>query len=243
MKRFLVVFAILLLLGYLVFTTLYFNGKTQDNVCKNFKVLVKDSVHKQFIQAKDIESLLRNAKLHPVGKSLTDINTMEMEEAIRTNKLVKSVEVFTTQDGSLIASILQRNPVLRVISHRDGSYYIDSERERMPISQNYTVYLPVATGYITEEFAKNELFDFVSFVSNNSSWDAWIEQIVVDENDKVQIVPRAGDFNVILGSLDDYEAKLGKLKLFIDKGLNIVGWNRYSEVNLEYDNQVVCTLK
>ena len=243
MKRFLSLFIILALLGYLLFATLYLKGSSNDKVCTSFKVLVKDSLDKQFIQARDIENLLKKEKMFPVGKPLAEINTMEMEEAITTNRLVKSVDVYTTQDGTLIASIRQRNPVLRIISHRDGNYYIDTEREKMPISQNYTVYLPVATGYITEEFAKGELFDFVMFISHNSTWDAWIEQIVVDQNDKVQIVPRAGDFKVRLGSLDDYEEKLEKLKLFIDQGLNTVGWNRYSEVNLEYNNQVVCTMK
>ncbi len=243
MKKFLLVFTILALLGYLAFIAIYLDDNTQDKVCHSFKVLVKDSIDKQFIQAKDIEQLLRKAKLHPVGKPLSDINTMELEKAISTNKLVKSVEVFTTQDGAIIARIGQRNPVLRVISHRDGSYYIDSERERMPLSPNYTVYLPVATGFITEEFAKNELYDFVMFISHNPSWDAWIEQIVVNQNQKVQIVPRAGDFMVTLGTLENYEEKLDKLKIFINKGLNTVGWNRYTEVNLEYSNQVVCTLK
>lgn len=243
MKRFLLLFAILLLLGYLVFTAFYFKNNSQDKVCKNFIVLVKDSLEKKFIHTKDIESLLNKEKLHPLNKPFSSINTLAMEEAILTNKLVKSVEVYATHDGSLIASIRQRNPVMRVISHSEGGYYIDSERERMPLSQHYTVYLPVATGYITEEFAKNELYDFVIFVSKNPKWDAWIEQIVIDSNQKVQLIPRAGDFKVTLGLLDDYEEKLNKLTLFFEKGLSTVGWNRYSEVNLEYKNQVVCTLK
>lgn len=242
MKRFLLLCAILVLLGYLAFSAFYLRGNAQNKVCKNFIVLVKDSLDKKFIQTKDIETLLRKDKMHPVDKLLSEINTLEMEEAIMSNKLVRSVEVYSTQDGSIVASIRQRNPVLRVLSHTEGSYYIDSERERMPISQNYTVYLPVATGNITEEFAKNELYDFVMFISKNPTWDAWIEQIVVGPNQKVHIVPRAGDFKVMLGTLDDYEGKLNKLKLFIEKGLNTVGWNRYSEINLEYNNQVVCTM-
>lgn len=243
MKRFLLVLVIGVLFAYLVFAALYFKDNTQNKVCDNFKVLVKDSVDKQFIHSKDIELLLKRAKLHPIGKPLADINTMEMEKAISTNKLVKSVEVFTTHNGSIVASIYQRNPVLRIMSHQKGSYYIDSEREVMPISQSYTVYLPLATGYITEEFAKNELYDFVMYISADSSWDAWVDQIVVDRINKIQIVPRAGDFKVTLGTLDNYKEKLEKLSLFMDKGLNTVGWNRYSEVNLEYNNQVVCTLK
>ncbi len=243
MKRFLLVCAILVLLGYLAFSAYYFRDNVQDKVCKNFVVVVKDSLDKQFIQTKDIETLLRKEKLHPVDKPLSEINTLEMEEAIRGNRLVKSVEVYATQDGSIVASIRQRNPVLRIMSHAEGSYYIDSERERMPISQNYTVYLPVATGNISEEYAKSELYDFVMFVTNSPTWDAWIEQIVVGPKQKVQIIPRAGDFRVTLGTLDNYEEKLDKLKLFIEKGLNTVGWNRYSEISLEYNNQVVCTMK
>lgn len=243
MKRFFLVLAIITLLGYLVFATLYFKDNTQEQVCQNFKVLVKDSIDKQFIHVRDIEQLLKKANLHPIGKPLAEINTMEMEEAIIANKLVKDVNVYTTLNGTIVASIYQRNPVLRIMSHQEGSYYIDSDRERMPTSQHYTVYLPLATGHITEEFAKTDLFDFVMYISDKSSWDAWIEQIVVDKNNKIQIVPRAGDFKVTLGTLDDYKEKLDKLKLFIDKGLSTIGWNRYSEVNLEYNNQVVCTLK
>lgn len=243
MKRFLIICAILLLLGYLVFSAFYFKSNQQDIVCKNFVVSVKDSLHKKFIQTKDIENLLRKEKLHPVDKPLSAINTLEIETAILTNRLVKTVEVYSTQDGTIVANIRQRNPVLRIISYGEGSYYIDSERERMPISQNYTVYLPVAIGNISEEFAKNELYDFALFVSKNPTWDAWIEQIVVGPNQKVQLVPRAGDFRVSLGKLDDYEMKLEKLKLFMEKGLNKVGWNRYSEISLEYNNQVVCTMK
>ena len=225
-----------------MFASFHFKDNTPGKVCEQFKVLVKDSVNKQFIQAEDIEQLLKRAELYPVGKMLAEVNTMEMEEAISANKLVRTVDVYTTHNGSVIARVFQRNPILRIISHQDGSYYIDSERERMPTSLNYPVYLPLATGYITEEFAKNELYDFVKYISSNS-WSAWIEQIVVDRTDKVQIIPRAGDFKVTLGSLDDYVEKLDKLKLFIDKGLSTVGWNRYSDINLEYNKQVVCTLK
>lgn len=243
MKRILLVCAILALMGYLAFTAFYFKSNVQDQVCKNFIVIVKDSLDKKFIQTKDIENLLRKEKLYPVDKPLSTINTLEMEEVIMGNKLVRSVDVYTTQNGSIVASIHQRNPVLRIISRTEGSYYIDSERERMPISQNYAVYLPVATGNITEDFAKTELYDFVQFISKSDTWNAWIEQIDVRSNQKVQIVPRAGDFIITLGTLDNYEEKLNKLKLFIEKGLNTVGWNRYSEISLEYDNQVVCTLK
>ena len=124
-----------------------------------------------------------------------------------------------------------------------GSFYVDKDRKIMPISSSFAVYVPIATGVIDEEFAKNELYDFAMFLRNNPDWDAWIEQIVVKTNNEVELIPRAGDFRIIMGNLEDYPSKLNKFVRFVDGGLNVVGWNRYSEINLKYDNQVVCTRK
>lgn len=241
MKKTLLILISLVLLGYLVFAAIYFQDASSERVCGNFDIVVKDSLEKRFIDTKDIDKLLKAKKLNPKGKKVRDINTLEIQKAIETNKLIKSVDVFIAQNGDIVAEIEQRNPVLRVISDTEGSYYIDNNRERMPTSLNFTVYVPIATGKIDEALAKNELYDFAIFLSQHPKWDAWVSQIVVDANNEIALVPRVGDFKVILGDLTNFTAKLAKLTLFIEKGLNVVGWNRYSEINLTFDNQVVCT--
>lgn len=243
MKKFLIVSLFLLLLGYLIFSVIYFGDSARSRICQNFKIEVKDSLHTRFIDSKTIKKQLNSKRLDPEGKRIKTINTLDIEEAICTNELVKSAHVFIAQNGDVIAEIYQRNPVLRVISHTQASYYIDSHRERMPVSSNFSVYVPVATGNISEEFAKGPLYDFAVFLAENPQWDAWVEQIVVNQSEHVEIVPRVGDFKVIIGSIDDIADKLAKLTVFIDKGLNVVGWNRYSVINLKFDNQVVCTKK
>ena len=132
---------------------------------------------------------------------------------------------------------------MRVISSQEGSFYIDQERRIMPISSDFTVYVPLATGAVTKEFARETLYDFAMFLQRNSDWDTWIEQIDVRSNGDVVLIPRAGDFHIVMGSLEDYPAKLSKFVRFVEKGLNVVGWNRFSEINLKYENQVVCTRK
>jgi cell division protein FtsQ len=124
-----------------------------------------------------------------------------------------------------------------------GNFYVDKDRRIMPVSSSFAVYVPMATGEIDEEFARNDLFDFALFLHQNPDWDAWVEQIVVLPNRKVELIPRVGDFRIVMGNLDDYPAKLSKFVLFVEEGLNNVGWNRYSAISLKYDNQVVCTRK
>ncbi len=229
------------IIGYLIFSASYFRKSLRDNVCERFEVIIKDSTQTRFVESEDIVSLVKRYDLYPVGRKFGEINTLAIRDTILTNRLVESAEVFTTAGGSIVASIRQREPVLRVISDVKGNFYVDKDRRIMPLSSNFAVYVPVATGLIDEEFAQNELYDFAMFLRNHRDWDAWIEQIVVQKQNDVVLIPRAGDFRIILGSLDDYPAKLAKFVLFVEEGLNVVGWNRYSEINLKYENQVVGT--
>ena len=59
----------------------------------------------------------------------------------------------------------------------------------------------------------------------------------------IELVPRVGDHVIYLGKLDDFEQKLKRVKVFYEKGLNKVGWNKYSRISVEFDNQIICTKK
>ena len=243
MKKVLIILIAAVVIGYLIFSTSYFRDMSRNRVCEDFSVVIQDSAHYRFVSTQDIMNLVKRYDLDPVGKTFREINTLAIRDTILSNKLVESAKVFITPGGSVKATVSQRKPVLRVISDMKGNFYVDNERRIMPVSGNFAVYVPVATGVIDEEFARNQLSDFALFLSSHPDWDAWIEQIVVHKDEEVELIPRAGDFRIILGRLDGYQAKLAKFARFVDEGLNVVGWNRYSAINLKYDNQVVCTRK
>ncbi|RNC66843.1 hypothetical protein D7D25_00840 [Proteiniphilum sp. X52] len=230
-------------IGYLIFSASYFREMSRNRACERFGVVIQDSAHYRFVSPQDIVNLVKRYDLDPVGKRFGEINTLAIRDTILTNRLVESARVYITPGGSVMATVSQRKPVLRVISDIKGNFYVDHERSIMPVSGNFAVYVPVATGVIDEEFARTRLYDFALFLRSHPDWDAWIEQIVVQKNQDVELIPRAGNFRIIMGSLDDYQAKLAKFARFVEEGLNVVGWNRYSAINLKYDNQVVCTKK
>ena len=78
-------------------------------------------------------------------------------------------------------------------------------------------------------------------VENDKFWNAQIEQINVTPTREIELVPRVGDHVVFLGKIDNFEEKLGRLKIFYEKALNKVGWNKYERINLEFSNQIICT--
>ncbi|HLW10302.1 MAG TPA: hypothetical protein VKX35_07875 [Fermentimonas sp.] len=243
MKKVLIILIAVSVIVYLIISADYFRDSSQNRICVGFEVEVKDSVKTQFVTAEDINRLVKKYDLNPAGKSFKEINTLAIRDTILSNKLVESANVFITSNGTVKATVQQREPVFRVISETMGNFYVDKDRRIMPVSSSFAVYVPVATGRIDEEYAKSELFDFAMFLNNNADWDAWIEQIVVESRNEVVLIPRAGNFRIIMGSLDDYPVKLNKFVRFVDGGLNVVGWNRYSDINLKFENQVVCTRK
>jgi cell division protein FtsQ len=134
--------------------------------------------------------------------------------------------------------IQQRIPKFRVVGL--GSYYIDVDRKPMPVSLNYAAYVPVVSGKVTVSMVRGQIFDFVTFLEENPFWNAQIEQIFVRDDKKIELIPRVGDAIILLGTLDNYQSKLEKLHKLYLKGFNVIGWNRYKVIDLQYKGQVVC---
>jgi cell division protein FtsQ len=242
MKKILVVTGLCLLAGYLVFSLFYFQGKPKEGVCRQFEVVVKNSLPgEQFVDTEDIVKYVKEKGLDPTGKQLKDINTNAIEEAILTNQLIRKADVFVTNNGSIKASVHERRPVLRVISNTGENYYIDEDGNKMPLSRRFAAYLPVATGSVKESFARSDLYKFALFLQEDKFWNAQIEQIVVLPGRDIKLIPRVGDHQIILGDLNGYKDRLDKLMTFYQNGLNETGWNKYSVINLKFDKQVVCT--
>ena len=85
-----------------------------------------------------------------------------------------------------------------------------------------------------------EVYSFVDYINNDSFWSAQIDQIYVDKKDKIDLIPRVGNHVVHLGTFDNYKGKLRNLGAFYDKVLPEVGWNKYSVISLEFEDQIVC---
>lgn len=112
----------------------------------------------------------------------------------------------------------------------------------MPIP-NSAANVAIATGYIDKAFATKELYEFGMFLQKHPLWKAQIQQINVTPAKELELVPQVGDHIIFLGKPGNYENKFDRLKTFYKKGLNEIGWNKYSRISLEFNNQIICTKK
>jgi len=243
MKKMLFILFALLITAYLGAYFYFFANKNPDGpVCDEVEVVISDSLQIQFLTEKIIVAYLIKTDLYPLHKKWDEINTYHIEEALLKHELVESAEVVRLISGKITMVLSQKKPVLRVFSS-GGSYFVDQSGQTMPVPLGQAIQVPVASGNIEKSFAVSDLYKFALFLQNDAFWNDQITQIYVRSNNDVEIVPRVGNHQILLGSLDDYEKKLKHLQLFYEQVIPKMGWEKYSVINLKYRNQIVCTKK
>lgn len=238
MKTVLKVLLLASVFAYFIFAVVRYS--TADNVkhCKSVTVEIADSTHANFISKEDIENKLRQAKIHPVGRAMSSISPRDIEQTLEKDSFIRHAMCVETPGDRVRIVIAQRIPLLRIINDKGENYYIDDEGTRME-AQGYEADLAVATGNIDAAFAKKELRELGQFLRTNEFWDHQVEQICVLENKEVDLIMRVGEQTVHLGRVENIEKKFRNLKAFYKNIMPEVGWKRYKEINIAYENQVI----
>ncbi len=229
------------LFAYLIIVLTFATAKLGEVKCKGIKVFVNGTDGNAFIDEDGVLKLIKHGYGDIKDKNIVNVDKDSIERVLVRNSVVKSAQVYYSLDGYFHVDIVQRKPVLRVLT--GAGYYVDEDGKAMPLSTKYTSRVVVATGSISKKFACNNLYPFVMALRKDDFWNAMVEQIVVESDEEVILIPKVGSFRIVMGKLDDFEKKLEKLHFFLREGITLKGWNVYKEINLKFENQVVCVKK
>jgi len=253
-----------LIVGFLA--CLGFVNKQQDDMlCKSIDVKVNQDDDLYFLNKIDIQEIIRDRGDSIIGQPKSTINIPEIERALNSHADIANAEVYVTVNGEVKVEVKQRRPVIRIINANGDSYYLDSEGTLMPLSDKYTAKVLVANGLLIEPYAKrymysidklsndsamksvsmlDELFAMANYINADEFWKAQIQQLYVNSDKDIELVPMVGDQQIIFGDTTSMDEKFKKLLTFYHQGLNTTGWwNKYSTINLKFKNQIVCTKK
>jgi cell division protein FtsQ len=241
---------------YLVIMPVYYSQWHNSKPCRKIEITILDSSEYHFVTKNDIQNTILKNNGNIVGKPLREIKLDEIENTMSRYRELKTSEVFISIDGVLHITGDQRTPIMRVMANNGGDYYIDDEGVVIRRRNLYTPRLHIVGGNINISQAmldgvsvldtsiKNsilkDIYYLVNYINRDDFWSAQIDQIFVDRNDEIDLIPRVGNHVIHLGSSDDFEEKLGNLEVFYDKVLPEMGWNRYSSINLAFRDQIVC---
>ncbi len=232
------ILALVTVSAYLVFASGWLKPDYDETLCENLRISI-DAKYK-LITSAEIVNLLEANNINPQGKYYDQIREDEIEQLLTAHPFVKLVECYHLPNSNTIQlDILLREPIF-IVGGLD-SYYVDSEKEILPLSIQAAAYLPLLSGTVTHQMAVGKLFDLMQFIGSDPFWNSQIEQVYVRNDLKIELIPRVGDAVILLGDMEDYKEKLDRVYRLYDKGFGVLGWNRYSLLDLQYDGQIVCT--
>ena len=216
--------------------------------CKDVKVLLPGKFN--FIERDEVDRILMQSAGTMVGTDLDEINIHKLENDLKANPFIEFAKVYADMTGIIHVQIRQREPVIRVVNMANLHFYIDANGNKIPLSDNYTAKVLVASGFIEEDFSGRvdtlktqllrDLYRTALYIKGDTLWDNQIEQLFVDLKGDIEMVPRVGNQKIILGSADSLQTKFRNLLVFYKKAIPKVGWDTYKTLNLKYANQIVC---
>ena len=241
-------------LAYLVSMPLYLSYTSNRILCNGINIIISDSSDYNLVNQQDIRRLVTGDR-NILGSEINIIPVAEIEKAITMLPELKSAEVYFTIDGNLNVYADQRDPVMRLMVG-GGDYFVDDEGFVIRRRKLYTPRLHVVTGNIRvtsqmlngtsvlDTIIRNsilkDIYSLVMFIRADRFWSAQIDQIFVDGDDEIDLIPRLGSNTVHLGTIENMENKFSNLEVLYREVLPQVGWNYYSRISLEFRDQIVC---
>ena len=230
--------------AYIVYAMMAPSPHIDSERCNKLVINIEDTGNAVFLSQKDIAAQLHHAGLHPEGQLMKDISVKQIIQVLKQDQFIGTANCYKTANGKVVIDVSQRMPVLFVLPDNQAGYYIDADGG---IIQNtdYPLNIIIATGTVDKQFATTNLNLLGAYITEDEFLNRQIEQIYLTPHKKkgqydICLVPRIGSQNIHLGTIHNFPAKLERLKKFYHQALPSVGWNKYSDIELEYDNQIIC---
>lgn len=190
-----------------------------------------------FISKTKVDKLLiqNNDYIKCVSKDILDLKALENK--LSSHDMIENSELYISINGILKIDIKQRNPYARVIS--DPSFYIDNNGTKMPLSDNYSARVLLVHG-LNDESKIDYVFKLIKTIRDDEFLNSNVTDILISKSD-ISLRVRNCNFEVLVGDLNNLETKIKNFKAFYQKAYRDKILNNYKKVNLQFNNQIVCT--
>lgn len=242
-KRALFCTALLLLLAALGFFASRAREGRSKVLCNALDVQFKDKY--EFVTEDDVRGFLDREYGTYIGVRLDSLDLDGMERMLEKKKVVLKSEAWTTPDGVLHVSILQRAPVLR-FKRGDQGFYMDRDGYVFPLHKDYTADVPLIQGAIPRlengdnaDWARG-ILALTGYIKGSRQWKDRISAVSVNAAGDIELRTTDGGERFIFGRPDDLESKFGRMGKYYSHILPAKGEGYYKSVNLKYNKQIIC---
>ena len=224
-------------------------GKKNREDCTDYTIAIKGTANNFFIDADDIRKLLKaGAGSELKGKKMAAINLKKLEQLLRNNIWIRKAEMWFDNRNVLHVEVYEREPIARIFTTANNSFYIDSTKKKMPLSDKTSARVPVFTNFPDKKVysAKDSLLfidvkNIATYIKNDPFWMSQVAQIDITADRNFELSPVVGNHLIKLGNGKDLEKKFNRLMIFYKQVLAQKGFDAYSTIDVQYAGQVVGT--
>lgn len=249
-------------LFFVIISTAFVNSEFKKREIRSVQINIISDNTPQMCTIEDIQKHMQKNHIDIENPLYYQFNFHLLEKVINEKNEVKQTSVYLQPNQELNIRIIERKPIARCITPI-RKFYIDDEWKILQTTQSYKVPLIIAETYEAVEPYKNQpihkvtaserlssistlddIYTTLNVVLSDTLLMNFIDYIYIDNHQQITLYPLIGKFDILVGNSTYFREKMNKLKLFITYGLNKNdAWNRYSHINLKYQNLIYCTKK
>jgi cell division protein FtsQ len=223
--------------------------KNSQTTVEELNIRIHNLLGNHYVDEADIKEVLSFKDQMVIGEPLGEIDFKKIENAMLSNPYISQAEVFGNFSGTVNLEVWLRKPLIRVINEKGNSVYVSHDAKVLPLSEKYNSRALLITGPGTNEMDTDgfwegeygeELFKMVGFIFENPFWKAQVSQMKIGKDGDILILPQVTKQQIKFGKPYNFGEKFEKLQVFYDRILPLKGWNYYTEVNLMYQDQIIC---
>ncbi len=228
------------------------NRKAKSGVTQVQIEIEQLSGKRNLVDKKDVLKAFRNHLGFDIEMaSIQELKIVELEELLQKDNRVEEAEVYIDSKNRIHVQLKQREPIVRVHAESGKRYYLDKDGNKVPLKKKSAIRVPIASGSIgdyqdgfleaKQRSALQDVFELMTKVKEDPFLDALVEQIFVEKDGEITLIPKLGREKIKFGAFEDVEEKFYKLKVFYKEGLPREGWDKFASLDLRYRNQVKLT--
>lgn len=224
--------------------------KERNERCRDVMVEFNEQQSFRMLDEQEVLSALfpDHKRNHPKGKLLNFADLYSLEKQLEKNPWILNADLYFDQQHLLHIVVSQRTPVARLFTPEGNSVYMDDVFKVLPLKSNDVITLPVFTNFYIhpaqasseDSVLMNRIVGLAQYIAKDDFLMAQVEQVHINPDNSFELVTQVGDQSVLLGTRSDWDNVFTKLKSLYNHINKEEGWSKYSSIDLQFKDQVVC---
>lgn len=216
------------------------NTQAASDKCRHMLIDIVNTDSVAFVTKASILNMINSLELNPEGKTISQINTDKIEQALNSSEYIENSECVIQENNNIHITVTQLIPILRVFDG-DESYYLNKEGKRMNASSRFHTEVPIVCGKFTNHADALIVQPIAEYVQKDKALKDLVTMYTVKDSNNIIVVPCIYGHVINFGNNKGIDNKFKKLKKFYQEVMPEKGWLTYDTITLKWKHQIVAS--